>query len=80
MGTKQIGKVTHYYDKIGVAIVKFDKAFKAGAEVVFGEDGLKQVISSMQFEHEQIEQAKAGQEVGIKVDGVVKSGTPVFKT
>jgi translation elongation factor EF-1alpha len=79
MSVKQIGKVTHYFDKIGVAIVKFDKAFKTGGEVVFGQDGFKQEISSMQFDHKQIEQAKAGQEVGIKVDNATKEGTPVFK-
>ena len=79
MSTKPIGKVTHYYDKIGVAIVKFDKAFNVGTEVVFGENGFKQVISSMQLEHEQIEQAKKGQEVGIKVDSPVKEHTLVFE-
>ena len=75
----QIGKVTHYYDKIGVAIVKFTKAFKIDSEVMFGEDGFKQQISSMQFDHKPIEQAKAGQEVGIKVDNPVKEHTLVFQ-
>jgi hypothetical protein len=79
MSGKQIGKVTHYYDKIGVAIVKFDKAFKVGTEIVFGENGSAQVISSMQFDHQPIEQSKANQEVGIKVDEAVKPGAPVFK-
>ena len=79
MSAKQIGKVTHYYDKIGVAIVKFSKAFKTGEEVVFGEDGFKQEVSSMQFDHKPIEQAKSGQEVGVKVDKAVKEGMPVFQ-
>lgn len=76
---KQIGIVTHYYDKIGVAIVKFNKVFKAGGEIVFGEDGLRQVVSSMQLEHEQIEEAKKDQEVGIKIESEVKKGTSVFE-
>lgn len=76
---KQIGTVTHYYDKIGVAIVRFSKAFKAGGEIVLGEDGFKQAVSSMQFDHKPVEEAKKDKEVGIKVDIEVKQGTPVFE-
>ncbi len=78
MHVKQIGKVTHYYDKIGVAIIKFDKPFKVGGKIKFGEDGFEQEVSSMQFDHKQIDEAKKDQEVGIKVDNPVKSGTLVF--
>lgn len=74
----QVGSVTHYYDKIGVAIVKADKAVKVGDKVKFGEDGFEQTIESMQFDHKPLEKTKKGQEVGIKVDKKVKPGTPVL--
>ncbi len=76
----KVGTVTHYYDKIGVAIVKADKAIKVGDKLRFGEEekGFIQEASSMQFDHKPVEGAKKGQEVGIKVDQKVRQGTPVF--
>lgn len=76
----QVGKVTHYYDKIGVAIVKFTKKIKVGDTVRFGgeEDGFKQVIESMELNHASVSEAKIGGEVGIKVDKKAKEGTPVY--
>lgn len=76
----QIGKVTHYYDKIGVAIVKPTKTIKVGDKVRFGseEDGFEQTVESMEFNHEAISSAKKGQEVGIKVDKKAREGTNVY--
>lgn len=75
-----VGKVTHYYDKIGVAIIKTSKTIKSGEKLRFGDEekGFEQVADSMQFDHKEISEAKKGQEVGIKVGEKVKQGTPVF--
>lgn len=75
-----LGKVIHYYDKIGVAVVKLSKAVKAGDSVKFvhGDKEFEQSIASMQLEHEQVKAGKKGQEVAIKVDQEVKSGTEVL--
>lgn len=76
----QVGTVTHYYDKIGVAIVKSAGKIKTGDKLRFGEEenGFEQVADSMQFDHKEISETKKGQEVGIKVDKKVKEGTPVY--
>lgn len=76
----QVGKVTHYYDKLGVAIVKFAKSVKAGDTLRFGteENGFDQIVQSLQLNHAPIAQAKKGDEVGIKVDKKAKEGTPVY--
>ncbi len=75
-----VGKVIHYYDKIGVAIVRLGKALKAGDKVKFvkGDNVFEQIVSSMQVEHAQIPQGKKGDEVGIKVNQEAKDGTLVY--
>ena len=75
-----VGKVIHYYDKIGVAVVKLSKVLKVGDKVklVHGESEFEQVVESMQLEHEQVDAGKKGQEVAMKVDKETKSGTEVY--
>ncbi len=77
---KPIGEVSHYYDKIGVAIVKFNRTVKIGEEINFkGENtDFNQKIESMQYDHKEIKNAKKGQEVGIKVDEKVHEGNKVY--
>lgn len=76
-----VGKIIHYYDKIGVAIIKLDKSIKAGDKIKFVKNDIvfEQVIESMQIEHDQITEGKKGQEVGIKVNKEAKEGTLVYK-
>ena len=81
MDKKPIGEVTHYYDKIGVAVVKFSKAVKVGDEIEFKgkQTDFSQAISSMQYDHKNIDSAKRGDEVGMKVEDHVKEGDKVFE-
>ncbi len=74
-----IGKVIHYYDKIGVAVVKLEKSLKVGDKVKFthGENSFEQVVDSMQLDHKPLVAGKKGDEVAIKVEGVAKDGTLV---
>jgi putative protease len=74
---KKIGKVIHYFDKIGVAVVSLTQSLAVGDTVTIGE--LTQVVSSMQLDHEPLEKAKKGDEVAIKVDNATKEGTEVEK-
>jgi putative protease len=76
-----IGEVTHYYNKIGVAIVKFFKTLPVGTRVRFhgATTDFEQTISSMQFDHKEISEAKKNQEVGIKVNSKVREGDKVYE-
>lgn len=78
-----MGEVTHYYDKIAVAVVKMLSGdIKVGDEIKFkGKDEVEftQKVDSMQIEHANIDIAKKGDEFGLKVDKVVKPKTEVFK-
>ena len=78
---KPIGKVTHYYGDLSVAIVKFNRSFSCGEKVHFSgaTTDFKETVKSMQYEHKSIETAKKGQEVGIKVGDKVREGDLVFE-
>jgi len=78
-GGKLIGKVIHYYDKIGVAIIELVGTLKVGDKISFvkGDEEVEQTISSMQIERETVESAKKGQVIGIKADSIIKEGTKV---
>lgn len=78
----KIGKVTHYYDKIEVAIVELDGSLSVGDKVKFvrgGEDLFEQAVDSIQIEHEKVDSAKKGDVVGLKTKEMVKEGAEVFK-
>jgi putative protease len=78
----KVGKITHYYDKIGVAVVELDADLAVGDRIKFvrgGEDLFEQEVSSIQVEHNKLESAKKGDTVGLKTDQPVKEGTEIFK-
>ena len=76
------GKITHYFDKIQVAVLKVDnEALNTGDEIRIGEEdtGVVQTVDSMQVEHKQVNMAAVGDEVGLKVVAPVKPGDIVYK-
>jgi translation elongation factor EF-1alpha len=78
----KVGKVTHYYDKIGVAVVELTADLAVGDRIKFtrgGEDMFEQTVESIQVEHNKIDSAKKGDTIGLKVDQPVKEGTEIFK-
>lgn len=76
---KTLGKVIHYYDHLGVAILRLSSPLEVGATVTFkrGDHEFTQTIDSMQVDHESIAKAKKGQEIGVKVSEPVKEGAVV---
>lgn len=77
----QIGKVTHYYDKIGVAVVEIlNQPLKAGDKVkISGHDNeFNQTIESLQVEHKQVKEVAVGETAGMKVDKPVKEGDILY--
>ena len=78
----KIGKVTHFYDKIGVAIVNLDAPLGVGDKIKFvrgGEDLFTEEVKSIQIEHEKVDSAKKGDVIGLKTNEAVKEGAEVFK-
>jgi len=75
-----IGKVTHYYSKIGVAIVDLTGDLRVGQQIhIKGHTSdFTEVVESIQIEHENVPEAKAGQCIGLKVKEKVREGDEVF--
>lgn len=78
---KLIGSVSNYFDHVQVAAIKLEKALKVGdtVRIVGGETDFEQVVESMQIHHDQVEKAKKGDEIGIKVSEKVRKGYKVYK-
>jgi translation elongation factor EF-1alpha len=81
MAQTKIGTITHYYDHIGVGVVKVSKELKVGDQIhIKGKTtDFSQEVSSMQVEHKQIEVAKKGDIVGMKVDKEAEEKDVVYK-
>ena len=79
---KLIGKVSHYFSQIGVAVIELSGSLSIGdtVRIVGGEaTDFEQTIDSMEMEHEKIEKAKKGDAIGTKVKEKVREGYKVFK-
>ncbi|MCX6741241.1 MAG: hypothetical protein NTY61_02475 [Candidatus Parcubacteria bacterium] len=78
---KQIGKITHYFGKISVAVIELGDILKVGdtIHIVGGDRDFTQPVDSMQVEHQNIPEAKAGDAVGMKIAQLVKPGDDVYK-
>ncbi len=72
----KIGIITHYFDKLGVGTIKLSSTLKTGDSITVknkaGEDVFTQEIVSMQIDHQEINSAKKGDEIGLKFDEPVK--------
>ena len=78
---KLIGKVTHYFSKIGVAVIELSDTLKLGdtIRILGGETDFEQVVESMEIERKKVQEAKAGESVGLKVSQKVREGYKVYK-
>lgn len=75
-----VGIVTHYFPKVGVAAVKLLGKIKVGDKVRFvgSSTNFEDEITSIQIEHERVNEAEAPSEVGIKVKEKVKEKDRVY--
>lgn len=78
---KPIGKVIHYYDKLGVVIIDLKSGgLKVGDEIKLkkGEEEFSQKIESLQVDHKEVDKVKKGDSFGLKVNKPTRVGTEVF--
>jgi putative protease len=81
MSGTQIGQVTHYFDHINVAAVTLTEPLRIGDTIhILGHStDFKQEVTSLQIEHQPVNEAKPGDDVGMKVMQKVHPNDKVFK-
>lgn len=77
----EVGRVTHFYPKISVAIVELKAPLSIGDKILIkgATTNFEQKVESMQIEHKDIERAEAGQIIGLKVNQRARENDKVFK-
>lgn len=77
----QIGQITHYFDHLNVAALTLTEPLRVGETIhILGHStDFQQKVTSLQIEHQSVEEAKPGDDVGIKVIQKVHPHDKVFK-
>jgi putative protease len=78
---KEIGKITHYFDKIQVAIVELKDKISIGDEIHIkgNSTDFTQKVESIQIEKKPVEKADKGELIGLKVKEKTRVNDIVYK-
>lgn len=78
---KLVGRVTHYFGNIGVAVIELSDSLKAGdtIRIAGGATDFTQAIESMEVDHKKVAEAKSGDSIGLKVNQKVREGYKAYK-
>jgi len=81
MSSVRIGEITHYFDRIGVAVVALMETIRVGDTVhILGPStDFQQEVTSLQIEHQPIDEGGPGQEVAMRVQQRARPHDKVFK-
>jgi putative protease len=77
----EVGRITHFFSKISVAVIELTDSLAVGDTIAIKgpTTDFEQTVDSMQIEHENVREAKAGQSVGLKVAQRVRETNIVYK-
>jgi hypothetical protein len=80
LSEKEVGVITHYFDKISVGVLRLSRPLAVGSIIhIKGiRNDYTQAVSSMQHERREITYAQKGMEVGIKVTRAVSVHDAVY--
>jgi len=78
---EKVGEITHYFTRIGVAVVDVSGPLKVGDRIAIKgmTTNYEMTLDSMQVEGKNIEEANEGDDIGMKVDDRVRKGDIVYK-
>lgn len=84
MGEKlqEVGRVSHFFSHINVAVVEVSGTISVGDKIAIKgpSTDITQTVDSMEIEHAKVNQATAGQSIGMKVQGHVRANDTIYKT
>ena len=77
----EVGRITHFFSKIGVAVVELTAPLVVGDSILVKgpSTDFEQVVESMQIEHTNIPRAEAGQSIGLKLAQRAREKDAVYK-
>jgi len=77
---KQIGKITHFFTNLGVAVIELSDKLKVGDKILIegATTNLEQKVDSMQIDRKDVKEAKKKDSVGMKVVDRVRPGDNVY--
>jgi len=77
----EVGRVTHFFTKIGVAVIELTAPLAVGDRIAIKgpTTDFEQAVESMQIEHNNVQRAEAGQSIGLKVAQRVREKDMVYK-
>lgn len=77
----RIGKVTHFFARISVAVLELSDELYVGDTILFlgHTTEFTQPVDSMEIEHQKVQSVGPGSEVALKVIQRVRAGDEVFK-
>ena len=81
MAQTEVGRVEKYFRKVGVAALELSTAIAVGDKLRFSgaTTNFEMKLESMQIDHEVIESAAAGADVGIAVPERVRRSDTVYR-
>jgi hypothetical protein len=76
-----IGRVTHYYNRIGVAVLDLQGELKVGEKIlILGHTtDFFQTVASMEINHQKVLSVGPGSDVALKVNAPVRKDDQIFK-
>lgn len=80
MPEQLVGKVTHYFTRLGVAGIKLSEPLGRGERIhIFGHTtDMEQKVDSMEINHQKVEIARPGDNVAIRINGKVRENDEVY--
>jgi len=81
MAQTEVGRVDKYFRKVGVAALELSTAIAVGNKLRFSgaTTNFEMKVESMQIDHEVVESAAAGADVGIAVPERVRRSDTVYR-
>ncbi len=80
METK-IGNITHFYNRISVAVLSLTDTLALGDEIhILGHNtDFIQNVTSMEIDHKKVDTVGPGDEMALKVNEPVRNGDAIYK-